>query len=500
MKGLRETLEEIRAAERRVLVVGLGVSGIQGARLLANRGLKVTVIEKKAEQLFRAGASATAGLSAIQEIGVQVVFGVDGEGVAAHLAQVGLAVLSPGVSLESSIVGALRRHGIPCVAELEVVTELHNGGVLVVTGSTGKSTTAALIDHIMKGAGVRSTLCGTRGIPVVSNGEASGSVQGEGSLLVVEASSYQLEACSFLKPQVSVVVTISEDHLERHGSLERYAAAKERVLRLQTADDLAVVNADDPIVVSMSRRCRASKAVFGAAPPSELSKLSSTWAHISYLTSPLGEIIVSHRGVVEEYSTERVQILGRHNRYAIAAAILSARHMGVSQEVVQAGLESFQPLQHRLEVFHTVGGQVVINDSRSTNVAATVAALTTVLEHYPSSRVALMIGGLSKAGAWSPLLTDIASQSSRRDISVICFGRDAALLASHCRAAGVSHVVAERLEDATSQALSMTAGGGVVLLSPGCASFDEYADFEHRGAAFKNFVRSCFRQEERTSL
>jgi UDP-N-acetylmuramoylalanine--D-glutamate ligase len=318
--------------------------------------------------------------------------------------------------------------------------------------------------------------------------------------LVVEASSYQLEGSAFLKPHVSVVLNISENHLERHGSLERYAAAKERALRLQTAEDVAVINGDDPMVVGMARRCRASKAVFGIAQEGDLSKLSSTWAHISYLNNPYGKILVSRGGELEEYLTDHVRLLGRHNRYNMAAAILVARHMGVPPEIVQAGLESFPPLEHRLEIIHNLGGQIVINDSKSTTVAATVAALSTVREHYPSARVALMIGGLSKAGSWEPLLSRISSRSGASGISVVCFGQDGALLASHCRAAGISHVVAPRLQEATTQALSMTLGGGVALLSPGCASFDEFKDFEHRGAAFKVLVRECFRQEERTSL
>lgn len=499
MKNLRETLEEIRAAEKRVLVVGLGISGIESARFLIHRGLRVIVVEKSAEQKFREHSKFAAELPPLQALGVEVVFGVDGEWVAPHLSQVGLAVLSPGVSLESAIVGALRRHDIPYVAELELGVELHSGRALVITGSNGKSTTSSLIDHLLKRGGVRSYLCGNIGVPVISSEDLRQEAAAGDSLLVVEASSYQLEACAFLKPYVSVVLNISENHLERHGSLERYAAAKERALRLQTGEDLAVINADDAMVVSMSRRCRASKAVFGVSSQSELAKLSSTWAHISCLNNSFGRIVLSRAGVVEEYSTEHVRLLGRHNRYNMAAAILVARHMGVSPDVVQAGLESFQPLEHRLEVVRNLGNQIVINDSKSTTVAATVAALTTVLEHYPSSRIVLMIGGLSKAGSWSPLLSQISS-SGNGGVSVVCFGKDGALLASHCRASGISHVVASNLHDATHQALSMSVEGGVALLSPGCASFDEFTDFEHRGAAFKGFVRSCFQQEERTSL
>jgi UDP-N-acetylmuramoylalanine--D-glutamate ligase len=496
MKDLCETLGDVQAAGKRVLVVGLGISGIESARFLTRRGLKVTVVDRNAESRFREQSKFAEELPDIQSRGVEVVFGVDGERVAPHLHEIGLAVLSPGVPLESAIVGTLRRHGVPYVAELELGIELHHGKALVVTGSNGKSTTSSLIDHILRRGGLRSYLCGNIGVPVISNEELLRETQSDDSILVVEASSYQLEACAFLKPHVSVVLNISENHLERHGSLERYAAAKERALRLQTAEDLAVINADDPMVVSMARRSRASKAVFGTAREGELAKLSSTWARVSYDKNPLGVITVSRAGAREEYTTEHGRLLGAHNRYNMAAAILVARHLGVSQETVQAGLDSFLPLEHRQEVIHNLGGQVVINDSKSTTVAATVAALTTVLDLYPSSRVALMIGGLSKAGSWAPLLSCISGSR----VSVVCFGQDGALLASHCRAAGIQHIVAPHLKEATAQALSLTVGGGVALLSPGCASFDEFKDFEHRGAAFKAFVRECLRQEERTSL
>jgi UDP-N-acetylmuramoylalanine--D-glutamate ligase len=500
MKNLRETLEDIRANGRRILVVGLGISGIESARFLGHRGLKVVVVEKSSEEQFRAASKFCAELPSLQTLGVEFIFGVDGERVAPHLTDIALTVLSPGVPLESSIVGTLRRHGIPYVAELELGIELHHGKALVVTGSNGKSTTSSLIDHILRRGGVRSYLCGNIGVPVISNEELLRELHVEGATLVVEASSYQLEASAFLKPHVSVVLNISENHLERHGSLERYAAAKERATRLQTPEDLFVFNADDPMVVAMGHRSRAAKAVFGTLGQADLAKLSTTWAQISYHNDRARTIVVSQGGSLEEYSTDQVNLLGLHNRYNMAAAILVARHMGVCQSDVQAGLESFLPLEHRLEIVHRAGDRVVINDSKSTTVAASLAALSTILEHYPSSRVVLMIGGLSKAGSWSPLVNAITASKSKSDIAVVCFGKDGPLVANHCRAAGISHSIVPHLSEATSLALSMTSEGGVALLSPGCASFDAFKDFEHRGVAFKSCVREALRGEDRVSL
>lgn len=488
MSKLQETLDSVKSSGKRVLVVGLGISGLESARFLTRRGIPVTVIEKQAESSFRSKSKFASELQGLTNSGVEVVFGLDGERIAPYLVDAGLVLLSPGVPIESAIVGTIKRYKVPFVAEFELGLQLHRGKSIVVTGSNGKSTTSSLIDHILRLGGCSAVLCGNIGIPVISRDELLRDPEGKDAVLVVEASSYQLEACILLKPAVSVVLNISENHLERHGTLERYAAAKGRALRLQTAEDLAVVNADDSMVIEMARSCRATQAVFGAKSEVELQKLSSTWAHLSPLADGRGSIVVSRNGAREEYSTNRTKLLGTHNRYNMAAAILVARHMGVAADVVQQGLDSFLPLEHRLEMVSADDHRFIINDSKSTTVAASLAALTTVIDHFPSSPVVLMIGGLSKAGSWSPLLTKISEHRSGT-LFVVCFGKDASLLASHCRARSVPHVVSTNLREATREALQRVSSGGVALLSPGCASFDEFVDFEHRGAEFKRYVR-----------
>jgi UDP-N-acetylmuramoylalanine--D-glutamate ligase len=490
----RRILDEIKAAGKKVFVVGLGISGVECARFLAKEGLSVVVVEKQSEETFRTTSKFVSELARLSDSRISVLFGIDGERVAPVLEGAGLVLLSPGVALESAIVGTIKRLGVPFVSELELGVQLHAGESIVVTGSNGKSTTASLIDYILRRAGERSFLCGNVGTPVISNEELLAEVGAATSTLVVEASSYQLEACTVLKPAVSVVLNLSENHLERHGSLERYAAAKARVLQLQGAEDLAILNADDPVVLAMRQRTRASIALFGEKPASDLSKLSKTWASIAYAQSSKGVITVSMNGVVEEYSTENAKLLGPHNRYDMAAAILVARRKGVAHAVIQESLETFLPLEHRLEIVWREAGKTIINDSKSTTVAASLAALVTVAQHFPDERIVLMIGGLSKAGSWTPLLQTISRLGGQR-VSVICFGKDGKLLASHCRSAGVSHIVVPKLLDATRDALSMIAGGGVALLSPGCASFDEFTDFEERGREFKRYLDVIRREE-----
>jgi UDP-N-acetylmuramoylalanine--D-glutamate ligase len=245
-----------------------------------------------------------------------------------------------------------------------------------------------------------------------------------------------------------------------------------------------VVNADDPIVTGMAPTTKATIAAFGSKSEEELGKVSALWARIT----PQGTIRLSMNGDIEEYSTDTAPLVGAHNRYNMAAAIIVARRMGISQHIAQEGISSFLPLEHRLEVVTRDAGRVVVNDSKSTTVAASLAALVTILERHPSEKIALLIGGLSKAGSWTPLLSRVAKEKRER-LSVVCFGKDGPLLASHCRAAEVDHSVAANLREATAAGLSLVREGGVLLLSPGCASFDEFTDFEHRGTEFKRYVR-----------
>jgi len=486
--SFHETLTTLREQRKKVLVVGLGISGVESATFLARVGLQVIVCERQPESTFTQRSKFSAQLPRLRADGIEVHFGIDGEQVAPLLADVGLVVLSPGVPLESAVVGTIRRLGVSYVSELELGIELHGGPSVVVTGSNGKSTTVSLLAHILGEARVKSRLCGNVGTPVISSEEIlEREKSNERSILVVEASSYQLEACTVLKPIISVVLNLSENHLERHGTMERYASAKGRALALQTLEDYAVVNADDALVMSLSRKSKATRAVFGQLAVSELRKLGGDWAHIESATTIRCEV----QGVVESYNMESSHLMGLHNRYNSAAVILAARRLGVSKAVIQAGLDSFAPLEHRLEPVMHGGRGLVFNDSKSTTVAASLAAFKTVRERYPRRPLVVMLGGLSKAGSWDPLLS-VIKKDSERVLPIICFGKDGPLLASHCKAHGLSCLVEPSLQAATTRGLEAVerVEEGVLLLTPGCASFDEFSDFEQRGSKFKEYVAS----------
>ena len=494
--SFQDKISLLKRSNKKVLVIGLGISGIESARFLRRQELSVRLIERQSEELFLSKSKFSYAVQELRAIGVEISFGLDGERITPLLADVGLVILSPGVPIESAVVGTINRLGVPYVSELELGIELHGGRSLVVTGSNGKSTTVSLLDFILRQAGLPSYLCGNVGTPVISSEELHQERVGQRSFLVVEASSYQLEACTVLKPAVSIILNLSENHLERHGSLERYGAAKGRVLRLQTSEDLAIVNADDPAVMSLANSCSATLALFGRAALTELTKRAPICASIDE-SNPDGAIIrVSIEGKTELYETRSSALLGAHNRYNMAAAILAARRIGVVPEVIQSSLDSFTPLEHRLEVVvrRDIDRALIINDSKSTTVAASIAALSTVRRHFPQHRLVIMIGGLSKAGSWEPLLALIKAEGSFIE-PVICFGKDGPLLASHCRAQHISCVVAATLRSGADLALESLdqLGQGVVLLTPGCASFDEFTDFEHRGTEFKRYVHEAIK-------
>lgn len=482
----RNLVEQLRRNGERALVVGMGISGIETALFFRRCEIAVTLVEREAEEKFKAKSKFAARLGELEAAKVDVQFGIDGEAVGAHLTGVKLCVLSPGVSLESAVCGTLRRHGVPFVSELELAVEVLGWPSVIVTGSNGKSTTVCLVDHMLRCSGIPSYLCGNVGTPVIAAAGPEHLKTGQKSqgVLVVEASSYQLESCSVLKPKVGVLLNLSDNHLERHGSMQRYFDAKTRLFQRQDSSDFAVLNADDGWGKNLVRSSSAQTACFGSAA----SVKQFAWRASPDVDSARSQSIeVAIAGKVETYDLRRCKLLGQHNRLNICASALAARLAGASQTGVQDAINTFFPLEHRLEPITEIAGVLYINDSKSTTVAASVAALSTVLEAFPQRPVNLMIGGLSKAGSWQPLLHLIEKhRASLRP--VVCFGQDAGILANHCRAQGIAHVSAESLKAGLSVASRQAVLNDIVLLSPGCASFDEFSDFEHRGVVFKELV------------
>ena len=488
-RNFKEELRKIRDNKDRILVVGLGISGVASAEFLNRIGISCVCIEKESEENYRKKSKFVAQIDQLRKSGVDIHFSIDGEKVVSHLGGVALCVLSPGVPLESSICGALKRNSINMVSELELGIELLGWPSIVVTGSNGKSTTVSLIHAMCKQDRFDARLCGNVGIPVIS--EIPSNVLElntipEKSYLIVEASSYQLESCSVLKPKVGLFLNISENHLERHGAIDRYLRIKARLFENQDQTDVAILAADDRRVFALLSELEAQKAAFGFSDNVEkcsyYTLVKSANGHNDRIIfhSPLGE---------EIYDTSKTKLRGLHNRYNIAAAILAARLVGVDVAAINSVIANFDPLEHRIEDCGLTNEVHCFNDSKSTTVAASIAALESLLGEPGNSSISLMIGGLSKAGSWDPLCK-LINQFQDRMHAVICFGGDGRLLANHCKANKIPHQVASNLEAGLRLALEQSKPGDLLLLSPGCASFDEFSDFEHRGRVFKDLLRN----------
>ncbi len=476
-------LSKTKSDQKSVLVVGLGISGVAASRVLAQRGYQVIAIDKMVERdvITRVGQEEIAQL---KSIGVRIECGQDGESAATLFENVGLAVLSPGISLESAIVGAINRRSLTICNELELAVDLIGLPTIVVTGSNGKSTTVTLIHEMLRASGFNARLCGNVGIPVISLLDTEG--DDIGSHLVIEASSYQLETCYHLRPDASVWLNISDNHLERHGTIERYLEVKSKIFSLQTKDDLAIVNLDDDRAAQVLKSVRGRLLVFGRNEEL-LRKSSQEYAVIDMDHMRGADHIRINMGKTISFDLAKFPLQGVHNRYDAAAALLAALGSGASPEACQSVLNRFTGLRHRYQLVGNHHGVRFINDSKSTTVAASCAALASTIEQNPSAKVHLMLGGMVKAGSWAPLIKLCKDNPSALH-PITCFGGDGRIIDNHLKAAGIPSKLFTTNSDAFRDIAGRVSSGDIVLFSPGCASFDEFQNFEKRGDAFEKLV------------
>jgi UDP-N-acetylmuramoylalanine--D-glutamate ligase len=408
----------------RVLVVGLARSGEAAALALARRGVEVVGVDRRA----------THAVGRLREAGVEVVVGADDP---ALLDGVQTIVKSPGVPSEAPLVEAARRRGLTIWSEVELGSRLLPNPVLGVTGTNGKTTTAELLGEMFRSAGRAVSVAGNVGRPLTG---LDGTV-GPDAWVVCELSSFQLEDIEDFRPRVAVLLNVTPDHLDRHGTLEAYRAAKLRIFENQTAEDVAVVPRGFAPIPGAGRRVEFD--------------------------------------VLDELPAEP-RILGEHNRENAAAATAAARAAGLEDEAIAAGLRSFAGVPHRLELVRDVEGVRFVNDSKATNPEAAERALTA----YPPG-LRLILGGSRKGARFSELAEAMAR---RRVARAYLIGESADELAEALVAAGVSFRHSGDLERAVRDAFADAEPGEVVLLSPACASFDQFEDYEDRGARFSELV------------
>jgi len=446
---------------KRVLVVGLARTGVATALFCAARGAQVTAVEQRAE----AGQEANAGV--LRLAGVHLEFGPHGDDL--FLKQ-DLIVPSPGVSASLPPLKVAMTHGIPVWSEIELAWRFLRGRLIAITGSNGKTTTTALIGHILRTAGLRVLVAGNIGTPLISVAEESR----DASVTVAELSSFQLEWIAGFRPDIAVLLNVTPDHLDRHGSLENYARIKARIFSNQRPEDAAVLNSDDSLVGELvpkhprvfwfSRQRRVAAGAFAVN----------------------GNVIFRQDGE-DEILIVRADILlrGAHNVENVLAACTAARLAGASIEAVGNGVRTFSGVEHRLEFVAEVAGVKFYNDSKATNVDATLKALDAF-----DMPLIVILGGRGKNADYAPLRTAL----SKPDRRVLLIGEEASKLAS-ALGTGVAFELAGTLERALERASVMSQPGESVLLAPACSSFDQFRNFEHRGECFKAWVAELKRFE-----
>jgi UDP-N-acetylmuramoylalanine--D-glutamate ligase len=443
---------------KRVLVVGLGKSGKSAALFLRDRGAQVTVSDSRS-------AEALAGeIPALLDAGVMVETG--GHGLLTFRRQ-DLIVVSPGVPYDTPELKQVRAFGLPIIGELELASRFLQGQVVAITGSNGKTTTTALLGKIFADAGGPTLVGGNIGTPVIDLIPQSTPQ----TTSVLEVSSFQLETVEQFRPHIAVVLNITQDHLDRHGSFENYAAMKARITAQQTAEDFFVLNAEDKPTQMLAARTKAQVFWFSGRRAIK----QGAFVH--------GESVVflPREGAKPEpvMPLAEIPLKGAHNVENVLAAVCAARLGGVSAESIRASVASFKAVEHRLEFVATVRGVQYFNDSKATNVDATKKAL----EAFPGG-VHLILGGKDKNSDY----TELANLLRARVKIVYTIGSAAEKIERHL--AGVVKIVsAGTLDAAVRQAAQVAVSGDVVLLAPACASFDQFTGYEQRGRVFKDLVK-----------
>ena len=444
----------------RALVVGLARSGVAAARLLQRHGLEVTACDRRPEREGGDGARALAAE------GVTCVWGRDD---AALLDGHEFLVWSPGIPIEHPLAVAARAAGRPLIGELELGYRASRAPFVCITGTNGKSTTTDLVGALLRAAGREVEVCGNIGRAVC---EVAEQVSPTG-LLVVEVSSFQLETVDRLRPSIATWLNLTPDHLDRHHTLAEYGAMKQRLFARQTDEDWAISNADDPEV--MSRRT-------GDAAASEFSVTRAVDEGAFFED---GDLVIAHRGGHERLMRrQEARLPGPHNLANMLAALATVLPLEPAADVLRRVLHEYRGLEHRLEPAGEIAGVRFVNDSKATNTDS----LRVALQSFPDP-VVLIAGGRDKGQDFRPLASLV--QKSVRHLVLIGEGAETLARAwpgvRQERAASLGAAVRAAWEAAR----EAPAGAGTqatVLLSPGCASFDMFKDYEDRGRRFKEEV------------
>ena len=445
---------------KKVLVVGMARSGIAAAQLLRANGALVTINDSKSAEQLGDALSVLEGLQLERRLGCPAEEVLEGQEV---------LVISPGIPVDAPFVRKAREMGIYVTGELELAWQLSQGTLVAVTGTNGKTTTVSLLGEIFRNAGRVTHVVGNIGYPF----SLAAMVSRKEDVHVCEVSSFQMETADTFHPHVALLTNITEDHLNRHGTMAVYTEMKMRMFRRQTPEDWAVFNADDPGLEGLDRQVKSRVLKFSRR------KEVREGAFVRD-----GEVIFRLRG--EERMVcraEEIRIPGPHNLENALGAVCCAAVMKVPIPVIRHSLRTFPGVEHRIESVRVLDGVEYFNDSKGTNVDSTLKAIETM-----TRPTVLILGGYDKKVSFDALSREIVE---RRDIirETVLIGETAPQIEASLRAAGYQAILrAESLRSAVTTCRQIAEEGWNVLLSPACASFDMFKDYEERGRVFKRIV------------
>src|SRR5271167_3896017 len=439
---------------KRVLVVGLARTGVATSLFCAARGARVTATDSRAEDEIGEA------IAILKDARVTLELGCHQERT---FLEQDLIVPSPGVPADEKHLQAARAKGITIWSEIEVAYRFMKGRLIGITGSNGKTTTTSLVEHILKTAGMQTILAGNIGTPLIGCVDA----MKDDTCTVVELSSFQLELIDTFRPNISVFLNLTLDHLDRHYTFEAYGAIKARLFENQTGEDAAILNADDA-------------ATTPHAPSLPRLYWFSRKQRVTQGAYVRGEEIIFRQSGAEEIllKLEDIPLAGSHNVENVLAAAAAARLAGAPSAAIAKGVRSFAGVEHRLEFVSEIGGVRYYNDSKATNVDATLKAL----DAFPG-RILIILGGKDKGSDCTAL------QKPLREKAILALLIGAAAEKIEKQIAGsVAIERAGTIERAVELASHAARPGDVVLLAPACASFDQFENYEHRGRVFKDLV------------
>ena len=448
----------MKLAGRKALVIGAARSGIASAPFLAQRGAIVALNDRKplTEWSPEALALKTEGVGQVA-----------GDPPSWLLDQIDLVVVSPGVPTNAIPIRYAERRGAEVIGEIELASRFLRGRIVAITGTNGKTTTTTLIGAMLKDAGMKVQVGGNIGTPLISMVESSR----DDGWTVAEVSSFQLETIVDFHPAVAAVLNVTPNHLDRYDSLMDYAAAKHRIFRNQTANDVAILNADDEIVASWA------------------SGLSARVVQFSVQRELGADLFLRGRELVSRTSDgerglltrDEMRLRGTHNVENVLAAMAAGLACGVPPESLRQTIQRFQPVEHRLEEVAEIEGVRFFNDSKATSVDATMKALAAFSED--AGKIVLILGGRGKHAPYAPLAPLIRKLVRK----MILIGEDAPAIEEELKDA-VPLERASDMHEAVTRSFAAAKRGDIVLLAPACASFDMFESFEHRGRVFKEEV------------